>query len=63
MSNNTQGSAGFNFAPQVSAAAQADIIELSTKIKGFRDNTIDSEKFRSFRLTRVSMVSVRKAFR
>ncbi|HSY61302.1 MAG TPA: hypothetical protein VK796_05465 [Cytophaga sp.] len=52
MSNNTQETADFNFAPQVSAAAQADIVELSTKIKGFRDNTIDSEKFRSFRLTR-----------
>jgi sulfite reductase (ferredoxin) len=52
MSNNPNETAVFNFEPQVSAAAQEDILELSAKIKGFRNNTIDSEKFRSFRLTR-----------
>ncbi len=52
MSNNTQETAALKFAPQVSAAAQEDIVELNTKIKAFRDNVMDSEKFRSFRLTR-----------
>lgn len=42
----------FPFAPQVSEAAQYDIQELDSKIKAFRNNTLDSEKFRSFRLTR-----------
>ncbi|MCU0416159.1 MAG: nitrite/sulfite reductase [Cytophagaceae bacterium] len=42
----------FPFAPQVSEAAQFDIQELDSKIKAFRNNTLDSEKFRSFRLTR-----------
>lgn len=52
MNNNTLNTSEFNFAPQVSPAAQEDILELSSKIKGFRANIIDSEKFRSFRLTR-----------
>lgn len=52
MNSNTLNTSDFNFAPQVSLAAQEDILELSSKIKGFRANIIDSEKFRSFRLTR-----------
>jgi sulfite reductase (ferredoxin) len=52
MSNNSQEITALKFAPQVSAAAQEDIVELNSKIKAFRDNVMDSEKFRSFRLTR-----------
>jgi sulfite reductase (ferredoxin) len=42
----------FQFAPQVSEDARFDINELNSKIQAFRNNTLDSEKFRSFRLTR-----------
>jgi len=40
------------FAPQVSEVAREDIQELESKIKAFRADIIDSEKFRAFRLAR-----------
>jgi sulfite reductase (ferredoxin) len=37
---------------KISEAAKEDVLELQGKIKAFRSEEIDSEKFRSFRLTR-----------
>jgi sulfite reductase (ferredoxin) len=50
--SNTSETTAFNFAPQVPVAAREDIQELNSKIKAFRANIIDSEKFRAFRLAR-----------
>jgi len=52
MIETTQQKTAFEFAPQVSEAAREDIQDLNSKIKAFRENIIDSEKFRAFRLAR-----------
>jgi len=52
MLETTQQKTAFDFASQVSEAAREDIQDLDSKIKAFRENIIDSEKFRAFRLAR-----------
>lgn len=48
----TQETSAFQFAPQIPEAAREDIQDLNSKIKAFRANSMDSEKFRAFRLAR-----------